>query len=149
MITLFNHGMSGLLGEGLFILCGQLLGAPLPDPTGPCFIVFVEGLGRANDKGPAKIQVPSLCDASHPSLFPSSPVWHPGVSENVHKLGARLERAKRKAERPFDWAFLLDPQILSSSFTLALCFPVLPSLSVSLHVMFLLAAWSSAITDVS
>lgn len=133
-------GCLGLLGKDLFILCGQLHDAALPEPTPPLLYGIHRKPAKANDKGRAKIQVPSLCDASHPSLFPSSPpVWHPEVSENVRKLGPGWRGPGGRLRDLLTGPSFCDPQILASSFTLSLCFPVLLSLPVSWHVMFLLA----------
>lgn len=92
----------------------------------------MEGRWGANNKGPAKMQVPSTLRCFPPSLFPSPPVWHPEVSVNVEQVGTKPERWRRKEARPFDWAwaaFLCDSQILSSSFS----FVVFSSPAFSLH----------------
>lgn len=137
---LFNQEVSGDLGKGSVWPSPC---CPLPDPPSRSWKASEELM----TKGQLQFRFhPLWCFP--PSLFPSPPVWHPEVDVNVQELGDQLERSRRKNERPLDWAWeeSLTQRLFSAPPTPTLCFLVLPSLSVSSCVMFLLVPWSALLS---
>lgn len=104
-------------------------------------VVLLEGGVELMTEGQFRSGVHPLRDASHSSLFPSSPVQHQEVPGNISALGPNQKGQEERMRELLIGSGQSSSvtQILSGSFSFSVCFPDLPSLSVPLCVTFLLA----------